>query len=325
MITLAAINLSNYNLHTDLIIEKNPENNQEVTIENIIITKTYQNGNYITLSFNDITDNENYQKVLKQFNILLKEILVKNKINKDHSCLVIGLGNRLSTPDSLGVKVLDNLIITRHLFLLNKVSPGYREVSAIIPGVMSSTGIESSDIIEAVINKIKPDFVIAIDALAARSIERINKTIQLTDTGIHPGSGIGNNRKEISKNTIGIPVIAIGIPTVTTSSTIAYDTLDYLTRHISYIKEHEELNKLTYNHFNYLEKIKNSNLTNQEKSNLFGLLGSLSNTDTHLLLKEVLDKTSLNYIVTPTEIDFIINKLSSLICESLNNVLHHLK
>ena len=319
---MAAINLTGYNLHTDLIIEKETHTTSEEIIDDIIISKTYKSGNYITLSFEDITDKDNYDKVLKQLNKLIEEILNKNNITNNASCLVIGLGNVLSTPDSLGVKVANNLIITRHLYLLNKVSPGYRMVSSLTPGVMSSTGIETADIIEAIIKKIKPDFVIAIDALAARNIERINKTIQLTDTGIHPGSGIGNNRHEISFKTMGIPVIAIGVPTVVLSSTIVYDTIDYLIKHIAYIKEHEATTKLSYGSKNYLKKIKQSNLTNEDKNNLLGLLGSLSKTDSSALIDEVLTKTSLNYIVTPTEIDFLIDKLSTLIASSLNTILH---
>ncbi len=321
---MASIDLSNYNLHTDLIIEKNNLNHHEETIDNITITKTYNKGNYYTLSFEDITDHDNYLLVLKHLEILLKDILIKNNINDNDTCLIVGLGNRMSTPDSLGVKVLDDIIVTRHLFLLNKVSPGYRMVSTIAPNVMSATGIESADVTKAIIKKIKPDFVIAIDALAARSIERINKTIQITDTGIHPGSGIGNNRIEISNKTLGIPVIAIGVPTVVLSSTIVSDTINYLYKHISYIKENEAINKLSYINKDYKKKIKDNNLSSLEKENLLGLFGTLSDNEKNSLINEVLDKTCLNYIVTPTEIDFIIDKLSKIIANSLNNILHNI-
>ena len=124
--------------------------------------------------------------------------------------------------------------------------------------------------------EVKPDFVIAIDALASRNLERINKTIQITDTGIHPGSGIGNNRAEISKKTIGIPVIAIGVPTVVMSSVIVYDTIDYLIKHISYIKDNESTSKLTFKRNNYLNKLKDHKLSNQEEANLLGLFGELN-------------------------------------------------
>ena len=186
---------------------------------------------------------------MNTFSEVIKDILILNKINSEASCLIVGLGNRMSTPDSLGVKVLDNITVTAHLFELGSVSEGIRKVYGITPGVMASTGIETSRIITSLIKEIKPDFVIAIDALASRSVERINKTIQITDTGIHPGSGIGNNRKEISKKTMNIPIIAIGVPTVVLSSTIVADTIEYLYKHISYIKDNEATNKLSY----YLE------------------------------------------------------------------------
>ena len=322
---MGKIDLSNYNIRTDLIIENDSLMHDEKKIGNLTITTTKKDGNYVTLSFDDITDSSNFDNVLKYLTIIIQDILTLNKINKDDSCLIIGLGNRESTPDSLGVKVLDSVMVTAHMFDLGMVSDGVRKVYAFGPGVMANTGIESARIIKALINEIKPNFVIAIDALASRNLERINKTIQLTDTGIHPGSGIGNNRVEISKKTVGVPVIAIGVPTVVFSSVIVYDTLEYLIKHISYIKDNEALNKLTYRNKNYLDKLKNRDLTNEDKSNLLGLFGELNNQDKQALINEVLDNTSLNLIVTPTEIDFLINKLSKLIAKSINNCLHNLE
>ena len=121
------------------------------------------------------------------------------------------------------------------------VEEGFRPVSAIRPGVMGITGIETSDVIYGIIEKTKPDFVIAIDALAARSIERVNSTIQISDTGIHPGSGVGNKRKELSKETLGIPVIAIGVPTVVDAVSITSDTIDFILKHFG--REMKEGNK----------------------------------------------------------------------------------
>lgn len=318
---MSQIDLSKYNIHTDLIIENNEAIHNEEIIDNITITKTKKDGNYITLSFEDITDNNNYEKVMNKLIDILKEILALNNINNLSSCLVIGLGNRKSTPDSLGVKTLDNITITSHIIDITH-DKTIRRVSGFAPSVKASTGIESSLIIKSLIDEIKPDFVIAIDALASRNIERINKTIQITDTGIHPGSGIGNNRLEISKHTMDIPVIAIGVPTVVLSSTIVADTIEYLYKHISYIKENESLNKLSYQKRNYKNKLKNQTLTNNEKENLLGLFGALNVSEQHMLINEVLDKTELNMIVTPTEIDFIIDKLSTLIASSINNVLN---
>ena len=136
----------------------------------------------------------------------LKNIYKYMNIKDNDNCLIIGLGNEKSTPDSLGPKVLNRIMVTRHLFLLanSEVSEGVRNVSIFTPNVMGNTGIESADIINNVVKSTNPKFLIAIDALASNSISRINRTIQITDSGIHPGSGIGNNRKEISKKTIVI-------------------------------------------------------------------------------------------------------------------------
>ena len=138
----------------------------------------------------------------------------------------MGLGNLNITPDSLGPKVIDKVIVTRHLFELDKdsISEGVSNVCALSPGVMGTTGIETSDIIKAIIDKISLDYIIVIDALKAFDINRVNKTIQITNSGISPGSGVGNRRKELSKDVLGIPVIAIGIPTVVDASSIAINS-----------------------------------------------------------------------------------------------------
>lgn len=319
---MGKIDLSRYNLRTDLVIEDNKLEHNEENINGIIINTTKKDGNYITISFEDITDSDNFDKVNMEVINNIKKILELNNIKEDDSCLVIGLGNILSTPDSLGVKTLNNVMVTGHLFEIGKVSDGIRKVSCFAPGVMGNTGIESSKIIISLIKEIKPDFVIAIDALAARSIDRVNKTIQITDTGIHPGSGIGNNRIEISYKTMHIPVIAIGVPTVVMSSTIVYDTIDYLYKHISYIKENDSINKLSYRKSNYKNKIKNKLLDDNDKANLLGLFGSLNKEEQRSLIDEVLNNTELNLIVTTTEIDFLINKLSKLIAYSINKSLH---
>ena len=172
------------------------------------------------------------------------------------------------------------------------------------------------------VEEIKPDFIVCIDSLCAMNIERLNKTIQITSSGITPGSGIGNNRLEISYKTMNIPVIAIGVPTVVMSSTIVYDTIDYLYKHISYIKDNEGINKLSYGKRNYKNKLKKQDLSVKEKENLLGLFGGLSEGEQRRLLEEVLNNTELNLIVTPTEIDFLINKLSKLIGDSINSSLH---
>lgn len=192
-------------------------------------------GSYLTLEVQGIRqqDTELQQKVerifAKEFSYFLEEV----GVSKEASCLIVGLGNWNVTPDALGPIVVENVLVTRHLFKLQpeSVEEGFRPVSAIRPGVMGITGIETSDVIYGIIEKTKPDFVIAIDALAARSIERVNSTIQISDTGIHPGSGVGNKRKELSKETLGIPVIAIGVPTVVDAVSITSDTIDFILKH----------------------------------------------------------------------------------------------
>lgn len=334
------INLSNFNVRTDLVIDNEIKDSyiDKVRItDSILVTNIDVNdelgielnkkvGSYITIEFEDASNYEDNKELIEVLNNELGKLLKKKKIKDIDTCLVLGLGNRFSTADSLGPITLDKVMVTRHLFKLNTdVKEGIREVSGISPGVMANTGIETFDIIESLISKIRPDFLIVIDALASSSIERINKTIQITDTGIHPGSGIGNNRKEISFDTIGIPVIAIGVPTVVESSILVNDTIDYIFSHISYIKNNYDTNKLTFGHRNtkkYLELLKRQNLNSDEKKELSGILGSLDDEKKKELISEVLNSIDYNMIVTPKEIDFLIDKLSVVIASAINRCLH---
>lgn len=331
------IDLSRYQLRTDLAIEalENEKVESEVkTYDNIIVTKTHlieniarrigkQEGNYITIEFNDITDYQNRNQVTKVFAETLKNLLKELKICEDASCLVIGLGNKKSTPDSLGPLTIDNILVTRHLFLYDNPEEGFRNVSAFIPGVTGTTGIETSDLIEATVNSIKPDFLIVIDALASRSIDRVNKTIQISDSGIHPGSGVGNSRKEISQKKMGIPVIAIGIPTVVDAVTIVNDTINYMHKHYAFHKNFNKnpMSKLTINsRINYLnEEIE---IKEEDKRNLLGIIGTLTEDETKQLLSEVLTPIGYNLMVTPKEIDFLIDNLSQIIGKGINHALH---
>ena len=328
------IDLSKYNLRTDLIIEKlnkdanileYEENNIKVSKvvlekENILEKKE---GHYVTISFSDVTDSNNYNNVL---NVLVKEIkkmLEEEKIKDDDKVLIVGLGNVKATPDALGAKTIKDIIVTRHLYLLNDYDSRYRNVAAFTPGVMGDSGIETIDIIDGVVKKIKPDFLIVIDSLCASNINRINKTIQMTNTGIHPGSGIGNNRKEISKETIKIPVIAIGVPTVVDSIVIVNDTIEYLMKKISYLKNNMNnvVDKLKpINKINYFDS--ENNLTDDEKKQLLGDFGLLNEEDKKRLIYEVLSPINANMIVTVKEIDFIIEKLGKLLSEAINKSIH---
>lgn len=329
------IDLKNVNIHTDLVIEQINDKNliKEEVINNIKISRVVmdknnllnkKDGNYITIELTDITNYEDRENVGKVLVNEIKDILNKNNIKDNYECLVIGLGNKKSTPDALGPMVIDNILVTRHLFELNAdVKEGIRKVSAIIPGVMGNTGIETIDIIKGIVDNVKPKFIIVIDSLCASSIERLNKTIQLTDTGIHPGSGIGNMRKEISKDTLGIPVIAIGVPTVVESVTIVNDTLEYMFMHLNYLKNNYETSKLVVKrNNNYLDKIKSSKVSNEDKEILGGIIGSLDEEKKKNLISEVLNNINYNLIVTPKEIDFIIEKLANVISNSINNAIN---
>lgn len=334
------IDLGKFNIRTDLVIDNEikESNIQKKKInDNIKVTTIEINeelkkelnrkvGSYITIEFTDITNHEDQQEVEKCLEQEIQLLLQKKNIQLEDTGLILGLGNRLSTADSLGPITLDKIMVTRHLFVLNtNVKKGIRNVAAISPGVMANTGIETYDIITSLVKKIKPNFLIVVDALASSSIERINKTIQITDTGIHPGSGIGNNRQEISMDTIGIPVIAIGVPTVVESSIIVSDTIDYIFKHLSYIKNNYDTNKLVIGHRNgkqYLDSIQKQNLSEKEKVEVSGILGTLDEEKKKNLIHEVLNSIDYNMIVTPKEIDFLIDKLSETIAHAINKSLH---
>ncbi|MBR3660617.1 MAG: GPR endopeptidase [Bacilli bacterium] len=327
---MGSIDLKKYDLRSDLIIESNLDvKHLEYKEENISVDYVHLNkdnlgkrkGDYITISFLDITDSNNFNKVLKVLNRELKKIFKLSNIKDNDKCLIIGLGNNKSTPDSLGFEVLKNIIVTRHLDELNLMDRKYRSVACLEPSVIGNTGIDSFDIIEGVNKKIKPDFVIVIDSLAAINISRIEKTIQISNTGISPGSGIGNNRPELSFESLGCKVIAIGIPTVVSSAVIVNDTINYLTKKISYQKNNLTKSKMiSPNNLNYLKE--ESDLSNFEKEKLLGIIGTLSDSEIKSLVYEVLNPIGYNLIVSTKEIDFMIEKFGKLIGMSLNECLH---
>lgn len=243
-------------VRTDLILELNPSIDKQETIynKNIKIIESNQDGhNYTTIKYDDITDNDSYSDIEKIFITKLKKYL---KPAKKDIFLIIGLGNSKSTPDSLGPKTIDYIIPTRYLFEFGDVEEGYSCVASYTPNVIGNTGIESISIIKGIIKDIKATKLIIIDSLKASNLDRLVKTIQITDKGIFPGSGINNNRGEISKKTTKCDVIAIGVPTVV------------------------DINSIINN------------------------------------------KDNPSFIVTPTNIDFVIDKLSKLIGECINITLH---
>ncbi len=187
-------------------------------------------GTYTTIDFEErfIFEQKDYMDAVGKR--LQKELaaILPHKIKKDATILVTGLGNRFATPDALGPYVLEQIEVNRHLsvqYVGMELQKGMK-ICGMIPGVLGQTGMESSEILKGVIENVHPDCMLVIDSLATRSIKRLCTTIQLTDTGISPGAGIGNNRSEINQNTMNIPVIAIGVPTVVEAGTIVYDTLE---------------------------------------------------------------------------------------------------
>ena len=186
-------------------------------------------GTYITLEASGLqeSDEDYHREISKELARLLQSVLPG--IEEEKSILVVGLGNRDVTADSLGPCTVDNLFVTRHIIKeYGKKAYGttkIHQISALVPGVMAKTGMETAEIIKGVIRETTPDIVIVIDALAARSTKRLNRTVQITDTGIHPGSGVGNHRNALTKESLGVPVIAIGIPMVVDAGTIVSDAL----------------------------------------------------------------------------------------------------
>ena len=269
----------------------------DVLNENGATALSKEIGKYITMEIKDIKYLEEKDKN-KIINTLSNEI--KNLIGEDKtkSILVVGLGNIYVTPDSLGPKVVQTVDITRHLinFAKDLVEPDTRSVSALSPGVLGTTGIETSEIITSVCNEVKPDIVIAIDSLASSSINRLGTTIQLSNTGITPGAGVRNKREGINQNTLNVPVIAIGVPTVVDMATITSEAIDKMV----------EVTK---------QKIENGdNSVNKEQ--IEKVINIFNDDNKYNMIANVLDTD--NFIVTPKEIDDVIQIVSDLISGGIN-------
>lgn len=327
------VDLKNSILRTDLAVEllnTNPTKQvDDIKITNITLNEEQakkinkKEGNYTTIEFIDATDKENKRKLTQIFKEELKTLMKINNIKEIDTCLVIGLGNEKVAPDSLGPLVINKTLVTNHIYLYGDLEKGFRRVCALSPGVMGETGIETSDLLKSVVKEIKPDFIIVVDALAASSAERVNKTVQMTDAGINPGSGVGNKRKEISKEILKIPVIAIGIPTVVDAASIVNDTINYLYKHFAYQKENlnNPKTKLTAN-VNYLKYSKDLKINQEDKQKILGMVGSLDEVETKNLIYEILNPIGYNLMVTPKEEDFIIEKLAEVISKGINEALH---
>ncbi len=199
-------------------------------------------GNYITIEAPGLLEpDDGYRRDISE--VLAKQLMeIIPDAEKEKSVLIVGLGNREVTADALGPNVVDNLFITRHIIKEYGKAAYNKEkmhiVSGLEPGVMGKTGMEAAEIVRGVVEQIKPDVMIVVDALAARSTKRLNRTIQITDTGIHPGSGVGNHRNALTKESMEIPVIAIGIPTVVDAATIVGDAMGRMVGDISEADKH---------------------------------------------------------------------------------------
>lgn len=306
-----------YNFRTDMAVERNEiykkqnslaeeidgiENANKI-IKDIEISKvkiTNENGanalgkpvgNYITLDVKEIK-NADEERIEEIAEIMADELrtVIREHVSDTDDILVVGLGNRYVTPDALGPKVVPEIEVTRHILeYMPKIMPeDTRPVSAISPGVLGITGIETMEILNGIVQNIKPKMLIVIDALATRKLERISSSIQIADTGIVPGAGVNNARKEISIKTLGIPVIAIGIPTVVDLATITNDCINI-----------------------FIENL-------QQKAMSNSTLNELKEKDNYEEIKEALIPKDYNMIVTPKEIDKLIDNMSEIVARGIN-------
>ena len=256
-------------------------------------------GTYLTVEAPNlgVPDEGYHREISEELSGYIKELIEKLGLldKEDLSVLIVGLGNRQVTPDALGPYVVENLCVTRHIVKeYGKYAMGMEHanlVSAIIPGVMGQTGMETVGIVKGVVEETSPDLVIAIDALAARNSRRLNRTVQIADTGIHPGSGVGNHRNGLTKESLGVPVIGIGVPTVVDAATIVNDTMENL--------------------INALE-------TSEMLKGVGDVLRTYSAAEKYELVKELISPHLNGMFMTPKDVDEMIKQISYTISEGLN-------
>jgi GPR endopeptidase len=279
-------------------VEENVEGDVKVTYVKVINDVGERmmgkpKGTYITIDMPRFThyDGDTMDDLSK---ILGKTLSTMVKIDDSMTALVVGLGNWNITPDALGPKVVSKIMVTRHLKQLipDQIDEGIRPVCAIAPGVLGLTGMETGEIIKGVVEKVKPNLIVCIDALASRKMERVNSTIQIGNTGISPGSGVGNKRMEISEKTLGIPVIAIGVPTVVDAATMANDTIDMVLD----------------------EMIEQS----QKGGEFYNMLKSIDKNEKQRMIQDILNPYVGNLMVTPKEVDLVIDSVSKVIANGIN-------
>ncbi len=254
-------------------------------------------GTYITLDIPKIREKSRdlYEKSCR---MLARELEGLVHLNKNETVLVVGLGNWNVTADALGPKVAQYVLVTCHIyeFLPEEVNDTERPVCAISPGVLGITGIETGHIIKGIVDNVKPSLVIAVDALASRNMNRVNASIQLANTGIAPGSGVGNKRAALNRETLGVPVIAIGVPTVVDAATMASDVLDLV-----------------------MDSMMQQAGAGSE---FYKMISQIDREDKYRMIIELLEPYSGNLVVTPKDTDEIVEYLSKLVANGINMALH---
>lgn len=312
--------LENYNIRTDLALETRERFvSDHVEIPGVSVEETYDEereirttrvvvetengakmmgkpvGTYLTIEAPNmaVPDEDYHREISKKLAEDIKELVPERK--EEVSVLVVGLGNREVTPDALGPYVADHLHVTRHIVKeYGKYEMGKDQVylvSAVVPGVTGQTGMETLEIVKGVVEETEPDFVVAIDALAARNSKRLNRTIQITDTGICPGSGVGNHRLALNRETLGVKVIGIGVPTVVDAVTIVNDTME-----------------------NFIVALESSELL----KSVGETLRSYNEAEKQELIRELIAPHLNGMYMTPKNIDDTIKRVSFTISEALN-------
>ncbi len=280
-----------------VIVETVEEDEVVITTVNITTPEAERimgknQGTYITIEAQGLRYKNTplQEKIMKKLGQKLVGLV---ELPKNAMVLVIGLGNRNITPDALGPRAVEKIVVTRHLqeMLSPELKGGVRSVCAIAPGVLGITGMETTEIVQGIVSKIKPDLVIAIDALAAASSRRVLTTVQLANTGISPGSGVGNKRFGLNKHSLGVPVIAIGVPTVVHASTIAMDTIDVLQEHAPFAR-------------------------------YFKSMEHLSEEDRRTIVGQVLPELLSDLMVTPKEVDRFIEDIGVVVAGGINQAMH---
>lgn len=281
-----------------IAVEEKFEDDTKVTIVKVLDDNGSKKigkpiGTYITLDIPEYTayDGGLMDDVSKVLGTTLKELA---KVNEKQTVLVVGLGNIKVTPDALGPKVVEKIMVTRHLrdVMPDAIDDSVVSVGAISPGVLGITGIETFEIIKSIVDRIKPDLVLCIDALASRKTERVNRTIQVSDSGIAPGAGVGNHRKQLNEESLGVKVIAIGVPTVVHASTIANDMIDLV-----------------------IDDLINQS---EEGKGFYEMLKKIDKNEKSALIHEILNPHVGDLVVTPKEIDVMIDSMSKIIANGIN-------